>query len=84
MKKKKIVLGLLVIIILEFSIISSRGRSRTIEGALNLESNNIQIMHEEKTSKGVIVFRINNDKENNRKGFFTAFSNGNIFGYKDL
>lgn len=82
MRNKKLIIGLIVIVILIFSIISSSGRSKSIEGALNLQNNSFQIIHEEKTDKGVIVFGMSFSE--GKKGFFTSFLNKNIFGYKDF
>lgn len=83
MKKKIGLISLIILITIIFIVINSRGRSRTIEEALGIGIyNNGKIIHEEKTDKGSIVFRIIEGE--NKKGLFTAFLNKNIFGYKDL
>ncbi|MDU5107347.1 hypothetical protein [Clostridium sp.] len=86
MKKKIILISTVVIsvtVFLIFIITNSIGRTDSIQEVLDKNPNgNFEIIHEEYTDKGSILFSINVD--NNKKYLSTAFVSKNIFGYKDL
>lgn len=86
MKKKIILISTVLIsvtVFLIFIITNSNGRTDSIQEVLDKNSySNFEIIHEEYTDKGSILFSINVD--NNKKYLSTAFVSKNIFGYKDL
>lgn len=85
-KKKIIIISTLIIsiiITLTFIVINCNGRKKSVKEALGIGSyNNLKIIHEEYTDKGIITFMINTDTT--KKYLSTAFISKNLFGYKDL
>lgn len=78
-----ITLILITIIISIVIVMNSKDREKSIDDALNIETNsNYRIIHEESTDIGSIVFGISTD--NSKEYLSTAFVNKNLFGYKEL
>ncbi|GKU32355.1 hypothetical protein [Clostridium folliculivorans] len=81
MKRKVILISFITIFILivAFCIVNFRGTSRDINQAVNRPGSvPVNIIYEQKVSKGSIVFCITKDG----KGLITSVVKKNIFGYK--
>lgn len=81
MKKKVILITFVLIVVSLFVAVKFRGSAKTIEEAINTSgSKQVNIIHEEKNDKGIIVFSYTSDGN----GLYTAVVRKEIGGYKTV